>query len=104
VGSISTAPTRPFSPEYLHAYSGEHLHYEVDMFLWSAGLLSNPSTRLGGPTPADVRRFNFALIEGFVLHLRNLIDFFYPVTLRKTDVAAEDFFTDSAEWERVRPC
>ena len=45
---------------------------------------------------------NLAL-EGFLLHLRNLRDFFYSKTAKPDDVLAADFFEDPHKWQSVRP-
>lgn len=95
-------PARPYSDEYLLDYSKEHLYYEFDMFLWAARLLGSGAPR-GASTREDAVRLNSALIETFVVHLRNVIEFLYKGTPaedpphpyrgqpRDTDVAAEDF-------------
>jgi hypothetical protein len=46
---------------------------------WTLALLGHP------------QRINNSLIESFVVHLRNLIDFLY-LQATGTDVVAEDFF------------
>jgi hypothetical protein len=68
----------------LTAYSGDHLLYEIQMFLFTAKELS----RQAGPSP-----MTSVLIESFVIHLRNLIEFFYTPTgsERDDDVIAADF-------------
>jgi hypothetical protein len=41
-----------------------------------------------------------AAVESFVLHLRNLIDFFYPRrSVQDSDVIATDFMDDPAAWD-----
>lgn len=42
----------------------------------------------------------FALLESAVLHLRNLVDFFYPGKVRNDDVIAMDY---AANWDCQRP-
>jgi hypothetical protein len=32
-----------------------------------------------------------ACVEGFMVHLRNLIDFMWPTRIQDTDVVAEDY-------------
>jgi len=93
------ARTRPLSDAELLAYSREHLRYEMWMFL-----------RLGECLPeVPVHKNELdkvvgnALIEGFVVHLRNLIGFFYPDKVASLDVIAEDFFMDPDTWEQIRP-
>jgi hypothetical protein len=43
-----------------------------------------------------------AVIEDFVIHLRNLIDFLYLDRPQPTDVVAADFFA-ARRWESLRP-
>ena len=68
----------------LVAYSGEHLHYELQ-YIW---FCAQELKKLGKPQPmASV------LIESFGIHLRNLIDFFCTPAgkEREDDVIASDF-------------
>jgi hypothetical protein len=87
---------RPFEDADLLAYSAEHVSYEFDMFLWSARVCSSVA-RISGPSPEDEARLNCALIENFVVHLRNVIEFLYRRKPRSTDVVAVDF-CDSGAW------
>jgi hypothetical protein len=88
--------TRPFSETYLLEYSGEHLLYEVGMlFSWG-------EFRRNTLTPILISTgINNVLIESFVIHLRNLIDFLY-LEPKGTDIVACDYF-DSGGWEKIRP-
>jgi hypothetical protein len=97
----SSSPVR-FSDSYLLSYSGEHVVYEFDMFLWLAGVCSNPSVRLEAPTPADNCRLSYALIESFAVHLRNVINFLFDPPKRPDDVVAADFF-DPNVWQGLLP-
>ena len=97
----SAPPARPFSDAYLLAYSAEHVAYEFDMFLWLAKVMAAGAS-LAAPTPAETTRLNNVLIEGFVVHLRNVIDFLYLDNPKPTDVVAADFFAPSA-WQSMRP-
>jgi hypothetical protein len=65
----------------LATYSGEHLLYELQLFQWTSAAV--PSAK------KDVLRY--VLIESFVIHLRNLIDFFYTPRREDDDVIAADF-------------
>ncbi len=95
------APERPYDDAYLKAYSDEHVFYEFDMFLWSSRLNAS-----GGPIVApsadDATRFTSALIEVFVVHLRNVIDFLYLERPQPTDVVAADFCA-VGEWQAKIP-
>lgn len=78
----------------LQAYSKEHIWYEVRMFFGA-----------GSNAPFDhspqLEVQDDALLESFVLHLRNLVNFFYPPKHIKADdaIAAEHF--DSGEMPSV---
>jgi hypothetical protein len=65
----------------LSAYSGEHLLYELQYFKLTA-------ESLAGENPGHMRSI---LIESFVIHLRNLIDFFFTPGKKDDDVVATDF-------------
>ncbi len=93
------------SPDTLQAFSGEHLYYEMSMFLICAGALTQ-QMELG-----------FAknlLMEGYVMHLRALMEFFIKREAAsdrdKDDVYAVDFavgwqkpkLSDDAELARTR--
>src|SRR5262245_35794191 len=68
----------------LTAYSGEHLRYELQFFFVAA----RGAARLDKP-----QEMASVLIESFVIHLRNLIDFFCVPSgsERPDDVIASDF-------------
>jgi hypothetical protein len=77
----------------------EHLCYEVEMTYALAGwMIENQGT-------ADQLAAN-AVLESFTIHLRQLIDFFWPENPRRSgdtpDALAADFF-EEGEWERLRP-
>jgi len=75
--------------DWLTRYSGEHLLHEFKMFWW-----------LRENIPPDDGYLHDAVVESFVLHLRNLIDFFYPrKTSQKTDVIATDFMDNPGDWD-----
>jgi hypothetical protein len=112
--STTSPPARPYSDDFLLAYSREHVYYEFDMFLWAARLLGSGARR-GASGPEDEVRLNSALIETFVVHLRNVIEFLYrgtPTsdphhpyrgTPRETDVVADDF-CPSTTWHPPTIC
>jgi hypothetical protein len=77
------------APEYLQRYSKEHLLYEVQMFFQVGHLLMTGHFQTSQPEVAIV--LHNAIMESFVLHLRNLLDFFYTAP-RKTDVSATMFY------------
>ena len=93
------ARTRPLSDSELLAYSQEHLRYELWMFLRLGEFLPD----LPDPQNPREKVIANALIESFVVHLRNLIGFLYPDKVASLDVIAEDYFSDSELWELIRP-
>jgi hypothetical protein len=86
--------TTPLSPKKLLDYSREHLFYEIWMFRTTAAILAK-----GGLHPV----LKNAVIESFVIHLRNLIDFLYSDNPQPDDVVAADFFDDPKKWSSSRP-
>jgi len=90
-------PMRPYDDGYLHAYSDEHVAYEFDMFLWLAQLIAS-KMGLTAPSPADAKRLNNALVQAFVVNLRNVIDFLYLQKPQPTDVVAADF-SPAGAWQ-----
>jgi hypothetical protein len=94
-------PSQSYSDDFLGKYLEEHLWYEIDM-LFGIGKYLSVSTAVCGPTPDDARRINNVLIEGFGLHLRNVIDFLFLDRPEPTDVVASDFCNPGA-WENLRP-
>jgi hypothetical protein len=72
----------------LFSFAGEHLFYEAQMFVVCRAI-----------KPRDQFEANLK-VEGFVLHLRNLIEFFYPSNPHADDVLAVDYV---ANWDAKRP-
>ena len=75
--------------EYLQRSSKEHLLYEVQMFFQLGHLVMTGHFQTSQPEVAIV--LHNTIMESFVLHLRNLLDFFYTPP-RKTDVSATSFY------------
>ena len=71
----------------------EHVGYEIQLLRWAVGRLSQGPERI---------LVNVA-IECFLLHLRNLRDFFYAANPRDDDAVASDYFDDPTTWESSRP-
>jgi hypothetical protein len=70
--------------------------YEIKMLRVTMRGLDSEVFR--GSSSSDV------FLESFVIHVRNLIDFFWPPESYKSDdVLAEDFFNEPAAWLGVRP-
>jgi hypothetical protein len=76
--------------------SGEHLAYEIQMFLVARNMFVPPRRTL-----ADAVVHN-AIAEMRGLHARCLVDFLYNDAPRDTDVVAADFFPRSGDWRLIR--
>lgn len=92
---------RPYGDDFLLTYSAEHVAYEFDMFLWIAGLGSVRSS-LFAPDERAAAYLQNLLLEGFVLHLRSIVEFFFPGNPKPDDVVAADFCAD-AVWQPKLP-
>ena len=74
----------------LAGFAGEHLEYEVQMFLTARNKLFKSAPQRS-PDPDEAFNRNL-LIESCVLHFRNLVDFFYPPSpTQPDDVTAADY-------------
>jgi hypothetical protein len=116
---------RPYNDAYLLAFSQEHLWYEVWMFyemvdaltrqtapgyvasttsptvvavVAPPGMPNSIAPPPGASTGLTVVMAN-TCVEGFMVHLRNLIDFMWPTQIHDTDVVAADFCVAGA-WKR----
>jgi hypothetical protein len=70
----------------LRDYSIEHLRYEVSM-------LFDTGSALPYPTSPMVGFADNAILESFAIHLRNLLDFFYPgLSPQDNDVIAANYY------------
>ena len=69
-----------------------HVLYEFSMLHATARLMQKPRLE---------RAADRALLESFVIHMRNLLDFLYN-TPKKDDIAAEHF-VPAATWRSARP-
>ena len=72
----------------------DHLKYEIDMFSALAKTLSLGSLALDMFGSIVVKN---ALLESFLLHERNIIDFLYGETKYKTDITYKDFLKNRTE-------
>jgi hypothetical protein len=91
---------RPYQDAFLRDYSAEHLLYEVEMLFGCAEIISRNAT-ITAFTRGDAMIVTNLLVEGFGLHLRNVVDFVDSTNSRKTDVVAADF-CNSGSWECAR--
>ncbi len=73
----------------------EHYKYEVDMLFMTWQKLN--------ALTIDVNTHN-AILESFLLHSRNLIEFYYDLKKYKnSDARAHDYFDEKIKWEDIRP-
>ncbi len=96
-----TGQVRRHTDKFLLTYSAEHVAYEFEMFLGIAELLSVRSSLLAADQRSAACLQNL-LLEGFVLHLRNIVDFFFPGRTRPDDVVAADFCAEGV-WQPELP-
>jgi hypothetical protein len=94
-------------PELL-AYSGEHVAYEIQMFLCSYRFVFTAiDWDLPAPAslPEHLRKWTvqMALLEALMGHARVLINFLYPRSIEADDITAAHFFDDPEQWEKIRP-
>ena len=87
------------SDQELQQYSYEHVRYELWMFLRLGQYLSEVSP----PKGEQETVLHNAVVESFVIHLRNLIAFLYSVRVQTKDIIAADYFRDANEWYKQRP-
>ncbi len=97
-------PKRGFDPRrqerdetQLSEMARRHLAYEIKMVRETAQALRGKGI---GP-----RSFRNAMLETFLIHYRNLLDFFYADKRRSLshDVRAADFVADYPRWRERRP-
>jgi hypothetical protein len=79
----SSLPKRKIS-QHRKSKGLEHIRYECEMFESTASWLRGASSG----TPITLRN---AVLESFTVHLRALIDFFYPCAPRSDDIIASDY-------------
>lgn len=85
------------SPEELKKASN-HLAYELNMLFFLRPELSE-AMRGGVRSITDTYLTN-AILESFLVHVRNIIDFFYNLSPRGDDVIAGDFISN---WRELSP-
>jgi hypothetical protein len=90
---------RPRSNAELLEHSRVHLRYELWMFL----RLGRHLPEVPDPEDEHGKVVGNALVESFVVHLRNLIMFLYPEKVGPYDITSVDFFPDPTLWEAIRP-
>jgi hypothetical protein len=76
--------------EELTKYSGEHLLHEFKMFWWLSGVIAYMDGYM-----------HDALLESWLVHLRNLILFFCHSRSDTDDVIAGDFLDNPGDWSQI---
>jgi len=74
--------------------ASEHLHYEVAMFDSTARILAAGIFGAGAASNA--------FLESFTVHVRALLQIFFPTAPQADDVLAEDFFDEPRLWTDIR--
>lgn len=89
-----------------HIASGSISHVEfIASTLITGSFLVMPSIGNIGQTekPLEDRNFTNMALETFLLHARNLREFFYGEKQFQDDARAYQFFTDKECWKKIRP-
>lgn len=76
------------SDQKLRDYSKVHIFYEFSMIFDQAVALEGAFC---GHNTALITLFRSTAVESFAVHVRNIVDFFYPTRLLPDDVIADDF-------------
>ncbi len=82
-------------PQRLIEFSGEHLYYEIDMLYGVARILHEQNIE-------DSYIYN-ALLESFVVHASNILDFFYRPQIKSDDARAVHYMDDLKKWSNLLP-
>ncbi len=87
---------RPYqiSKEKLVTFSGEHLYYEIVMLYGATRMLQEGVT--------DMIVYN-ALLESFVIHASNILDFFYKPASQPDDAKAIHYVRNVKKWNEALP-
>lgn len=86
--------TKPIDKQLIE-FSGEHLYYEIKMLFEAANLLT--------AMPASNQYVFCALLESFVLHTYNMLDFFYKPQIKPDDAKAYHYIKDFDGWKKALP-
>jgi len=90
-------PPHTLSDAHLLEYADTHVTYELNMLVWTSGLLSALFPfKTNGYLPWTV---NNATVNSYSMHARNLIDFLYSRSLGKdysTDIILQDYIGQAA--------
>lgn len=91
-------PRRNRSDEELRKAS-DFLKYEIWMFRSLAEMMAS-----GLPVESDKDKLVFnAILDSFLIRTRALLSFFYAHDPYENDAIAEDYFSSSEEWLKIRP-
>jgi len=86
----------------LLTYSTEHVYYEVKMFFWLAVALARRTMTVRTATPDNALWIRNTLIEGFAIHLRNLLEFIFLNYPKGGHIIAAQF-CQPEKWTKQRP-
>ena len=86
-----------WSDERIREWSGEHVAYEIQMFIWSRRIRVE-----GSATDGVTGTLHNALVEAAAVHGRVLASFLYKHPQKADDVVAGDFFGAPREWLKIR--
>jgi hypothetical protein len=94
---VTEKPRFEKDEDTLREMARRHISYEIKMLRELSAALQGKGV---GP-----RTMNNALLESFLIHYRNLYDFFYPENKRRLalDVAATDYLPGRHRWRNSRP-
>ena len=99
VSSVNPIPVLQKDEHGLREMARRHVSYEIKMLRELAAALQGK-----GVGPRTMRN---ALLESFLVHYRNLFDFFYPEFPSRRrlphDVSASDYLPDRKRWRKKRP-
>lgn len=90
--------TRPLSIRRLRL-DARHIDAEIDQLMWTATYLKYPQAHRCTHN-AVIRK---AILEAWAIHLRCLIEFFYPNLRHNDTLRATDYVLDRAAWYRSLP-
>lgn len=97
-------PPHSLTDDQLKEYAENHLQYEVDMLIWSAGVLGFLGVhKREGHLPWAI---NNGLLTTFAAHARNVIGFLYSHSQGKdykTDIVIEDYVDKSTVAKALPP-
>jgi hypothetical protein len=94
VKTLNKPPRVRLSDKELLDFSGEHILHELQTCAWLAEEKIPDLQRIGLEISFEVA----TSLESFAIHMRNLINFFYPGRGQDDDVIASNFFDSPSGW------